>query len=67
MIHFDIVMTITLEANMINRPMTAFFKPTVRAQFIGIFYFCISRASKFNFMEFPLCVMFCSAKYTFTW
>ena len=48
---FDILMTITLGLNMINRQMATFFAPTLRVMSVGIFYFCISRASKFNPMK----------------
>ena len=62
---FDILMTVTLEVNMITRQMTPFLSSTFWALSVGIFHFCISRPSKFTSMEFHSCIMFLFVKCTF--
>ena len=53
---FDILMTITLEVNMITRQMTPCFIYYFGTLYVGIYHFRILRPSKFNFMPpFVLC------------
>ena len=54
------------EITMVTRQMTPFFSSAPRALSVGIFHFCISRPSKFSFVESPSCIMFWSIKYIFT-
>ena len=51
---FDILMTITLEVNVITTQMTPFFSSTLRALSLGISHFGISISSTFNSMGSPL-------------
>ena len=60
---FGILLTITLTGvNMITRQMTPFFSSTLWTLSGGIFCFCISRSSKFNFMGSPFSIIFWSVK-----
>ena len=54
------------EITMKTRQMTPFFSSALRALFVGTFHFCISKPSKFTFVESPPCFMFWSVKYIFT-
>ena len=54
------------EITMITRQMTPFFSSALRALFVGIFHFGISRPSKFSFGKSPSCIMFWSVKYICT-
>ena len=54
------------EITMITRQMTPFYSSSLQALSVGIFHFCISRPSKFSFVESPSCIMFLSVKYIFT-
>ena len=47
---------------MITRQMTPFFSSTLWTLSGGIFYFCISRSSKFNFMGSQFSIIFWSVK-----
>ena len=51
---FDILMTITLEVNVITTQMTPFFSSTLRALSLGISHFGISISSTFNSIGSPL-------------
>ena len=53
------------EITMLTRQMTPFFSSALRALCIGRFHSCISRPSKFSFVESPSCIMFWSVKYIF--
>ena len=55
------------EITMMTRQMTSFFSSALRAVFVGIFHFCISRLSKFSFVKSCLCIMFQSVMCIFTW
>ena len=59
-----ILKAITLEVNMITRQMTPFSSSTLWALYPLICF--TSRPSKFNTTGSPLCIKFCSVKYTFT-
>ena len=54
------------EITMITRQMTRFFSSALQGLSVGIFDFCISRPSKFCYVQCPSCIMFWSVKYIFT-
>ena len=54
------------EITLITRQNDPIFSSALRGLSVAIFHFCISRPSKFSFVESSSCVMFSSVKYIFT-